>query len=96
VRGQNDKIALPVQRIDRVYWIGAGNVIVEGGIPAVAGNGQVSWASGAPGAGTQYSVSGTRYSEYFIWDDMPGDRNHHYGARLPRKLVARRFDLYGR
>ena len=96
VRGLNDKINFPVRKVDRVYWIGAGNVIVEGGIPAVAGNGQLSWASGAPGAGTQYSVSGTRYSEYFVWDDMPGDRNHHYGARLPRKLVVRRFDLFGR
>ena len=58
-------------------------------------NGQLSWSVGAS-VGSQYSISGTRYSEYFVWDELPGDRKHHYGARLPRKLVLRRFDLFGR
>lgn len=96
VRGQNDRISFPVQNIDQIYWIVSGNTIVEGGIPSVASNGQLSWTSGAPPAGTHYSISGTRYSEYFAWDEVPGDRNHHYGSRLPRKLVVRRFDLFGR
>jgi hypothetical protein len=96
VRGQNDKINFPVNSIGRVYWIINNSAVVEGGIPTVDNNGQLSWAAGAPPVGTQYSISGTRYSEYFVWDEMPGDRKHHYGARLPRKLVARRFDLFGR
>jgi len=27
---------------------------------------------------------------------MPSDRNQHGGMRLPRRVVARRFDLFGR
>lgn len=97
IRGQNDKINFPVQKVNRVYWIGSnGSSLVEGGVPIVDSNGQLSWFTGTPPIGTQYSVSGTRFSEYFVWDDMPGDRNHHYGSRLPRKLVVRRFDLFGR
>jgi hypothetical protein len=96
VRGQNDRISFPVQNIDQVYWIVSGNTIVEGDIPIVDSNGQLSWASGSPSAGIQYSISGTRYSEHFVWDELPSDRKHHYGARLPRKLVVRRFDLFGR
>ena len=96
IRGQNDRINFPVRTIERVYWIGASDTITEGKIPAIDGSGQLSWTSGSPPSGTQYSISGVRYSEYFVWDDLPGDRNHHYGARLPRKMVVRRFDLFGR
>ena len=94
--GQNDRINFPVQSISRVYLIGLNNTVVEGGIPVITSDGQLSWTIDAPPVGVQYSISGTRYSEYFVWDELPGDRKHHYGARLPRKLVARRFDLFGR
>lgn len=95
-RGSNDKLHFPVRAIDRVYWIGASDTVVEGGIPLINSAGNFDWPDNAPPTGTQYSVSGERFAEYFMWDDMPGDRNHHYGERLPRKLVLRKFDLFGR
>jgi len=96
IRGQNDKIHFPVKHVDRVFWINSSDAIVEGGNAAVDSGGNLSWVSGAPPVGTQYSITGERFSEYFMYDDIPGDRNHHYGSRLPRKMVIRRFDLFGR
>lgn len=52
--------------------------------------------NGEPPIGVQYSITGTRFSEYFIWDQFPSDRNEHSGARLPKRVVLRRFDLFGR
>lgn len=95
-RGLNDRVSFQARKIQRVFWLNSQSQVVEGGIPAVDGAGNLTWTAGAPPAGMQYTVTGERYSEYFIYDDIPGDRNHHYGARLPRKIVARRFDLFGR
>ena len=94
VRGQ-DKIYAPVASITRVFWFVDGQ-IVEGSIPQVAQDGTLSWTSGAPPTGMQYSVTGTAFNEYFCWGQYTTDRNFHSGARLPRKVVARKFDLFGR
>jgi len=95
VRGQNDRIHGHIKKIDRVFWID-GDAIVEGPLPDLAENGTLSWSVGGPPAGRQYSVDGTRCSEYFIWGPFPSDRMMHHGARLPRRVVARQFDLFGR
>lgn len=93
----DDRLYLPVATIDRVFWLDpVTSVVVEGGIPTVAADGVLTWASGAPPAGVGYSVNGTRFSEYFVFNALPSDRNEHQGAALPRKVVLRRFDLYGR
>lgn len=56
---------------------------------------EASGCSGPP-AGVAYSVTGRRRVEYFVYLEIPVDRPLHHGARLPRRVVARRFDLYGR
>ena len=43
-----------------------------------------------------YSMTGRRLPEYICYHDFPQDRAHHSGARLPRKVVLRKFDLLGR
>ena len=43
-----------------------------------------------------YSLTGKKFDEYFIFGQYPSDRNQHSGMRLPRKLVARKWDLFGR
>lgn len=95
--GANEKLFnVPVKKITRVFWIGKDGGIVDGGIPKVDKDGSLSWANREPPAGTQYSVSGVQYNEYFCWGPFPHDRNQHQGARLPRRMVLRRFDLFSR
>jgi hypothetical protein len=97
VRGSNDKVLLPVEKFERVFWLDIdGFAIIEGGLPTVDLNGVLTWAAGEPPAGRQYSISGTRYSEYFVWEQLPSDRGEHHGARLPRRVQARLFDLFGK
>lgn len=96
-RGQNDKLRMAVEAVNRVFWLNtAGTAIVEGGIPSVADDGTLTWASGEPPPGVTYSINGTRFSEYFIWGPYLSDRNEHSGMRLPKRVVARSFDLFGR
>jgi hypothetical protein len=92
----SERLFVSVQKITRVFWLDANKAIVEGGIPTVAADGTLSWTTGAPPAGTQYSISGTAYSEYFCYGGYPASRMEHSGARLPRRVVLRRFDLFGR
>jgi len=41
-------------------------------------------------------LTGRRRQEYFVYAEMPFDRPIHYGLTLPRRVVIRRFDLYGK
>lgn len=92
----NEKLFEPIEKITRVFWLDQDGAIVEGGIPTVNPDGTLTWTTGAPPPGVGYSISGTRYSEYFCWGPLPSDRNEHQGARLPKRLVMRRFELFGR
>ena len=99
-RGEpTERLYFSVVSISRVFWYtgpsGTG-MLVEGGIPEVDADGRLTWAEGEPPAGTQYAISGERYSEYFIYLDLPGDRGEHFGARLPKRMVAKSFDVFGR
>lgn len=101
VRGSpSERLIFPVDRIERVFWLNPANrnEIIEGGIPLVASDGTLSWLGGVgePPPGSTYSISGTKFSEYFIFDKFSSDRGEHSGLRLPKKLVARRFDLFSR
>lgn len=99
VRGEQDFILGTVVNISRVFYIQPdGITMTECGIPAVDANGNLSWGAGqvAPPDDTAYSVTGIKYDEYFAYPDFANDRKHHHGANLPKKLLARRFDLYGR
>jgi hypothetical protein len=90
------KLEFPVATIESVLWLDGAGVRVDGALPAVAADGTLTWASGAPPADTQYSITGRKRPEYFCWGDFPQDRAHHGGLPLPRRVVLRRFDLFGR
>jgi hypothetical protein len=95
VRGRGDVLRYPNAQVDRVFWLN-GSDIVEGGIPTVADDGTLTWTTGEPPAGTVYSITGRCHPEYFCWGPMPQDRAHHGGKALPRKVVLRAWDLFGR
>lgn len=95
-KGYNDKLPWPLKSIERVFWLNAG-VIVEGSGPTQQANGTLLFGStGAPPDGVAYSVTGKKYSEFFVFQDIPTDRGHHFGAALPKRVQLRRFDLFGR
>lgn len=95
-KGQGDRLFGSIRDVSRVFWLDGDGDIVEGGIPSVSSTGALTWASGAPAAGTQYTINGTRFAEYFCWGAYPEDRNEHQGAALPRRVVLRKFDLFSR
>ncbi len=97
-RGQGDTLGFPTVAIDRVYWLDGQKREVAGSIPTFDADGALSWGDSdvAPPDGVLYSVSGRRRTEYFCWGDYPQDRGHFHGRALPKKVVLRRFDLYGR
>lgn len=94
-----EKIHLPVKAITRVFWLDPTHTsIIEGAVfPTVNADGSLTWPmNGAPPAATQYTITGTSFVEYFSWGPYPSNRNEHSGARLPKRIVLRRFDLFGR
>ena len=93
--GSADSLRFTPSAIDRVFWI-VDNVAVEGAAPDVDENGVMTWTSGEPPTGAVYSITGRVRPEYFIFSAFPSDRSHQHGSRLPRKVVLRKFDLYGR
>ncbi len=94
-----ERLFFKVENINRVYWYtgpdGTGD-LTEGVVPQVSDGGLLSWPNGAPPAGKVYSISGTRYTEYYVYQSLASDRQEHYGAKLPKKLIARLFDVFGR
>jgi hypothetical protein len=98
-RGVNDRIFLPVVQFTRVFWLDPldQNATIDGGLPVIDVSGNLTWPNNdGPPLTTQYSIAGTRYTDYYVWNHLPSDRNEHFGAPLPRKLLMRRFDLFGR
>lgn len=96
----SERLLFSVASLQRCFWIHPQNAsqIVEGVVPAVDANGNLSWAGGAgePPPGAIYSLSGTKFDEYFVFTNLPSDRNQHQGLRLPKKAIARKWDLFGR
>jgi len=97
-RGINDNVSdISVKEITRVFWRTLdGSAIVEGGLPTVSGNGDLAWTSGAPDPGVQYSMTGVKYDDYYVYGNLPSDRNEHSGSALPKKVQMRKFDLFGK
>lgn len=92
----NERLVGGIVSIERVYWIDDdGETIVEGGIPTVNDDGSLTWTEGAPPEGRSYSITGRRYDELFVFRDLPSNRNSGVTG-LPRKLLVRKFDLFGR
>lgn len=102
IRGQNDRFNWPVVAVDRVFMLMPDDegamVITESALPTVNEGGTLTWpdTGTAPEAGQQFSITGRRRPVYFLYQDLPSDRAHHGGQPLPRKVVARQFDLFGR
>lgn len=93
----SERIIFTVEKLERVFWKHPQTqAIIEGGLPTISANGSLTWTSGEPPPGTSYSITGRKRSEYFVYMDFPRNRNMHYGFRLPKTTVLRRFDLFGR
>lgn len=99
VRGApTERLRFIMDSVQRVFWYHpTTGAIVEGKAPVQADDGSLAWPDGgAPPDGMQYSLSGTKRLEYYVYDQLPRNRNEHHGARLPKAVVLRRFDLFGR
>ena len=95
----SERFRLPINSITRCFWIDPLNPrgVVDGAIPVIGDDGRPSWPNGGePPPGVQYSISGDRFSEYFMLDAYPDDRGEHRGMRLPKRIVLRKWDLFGR
>lgn len=94
----NERLLFPVKNIRRVFWLHPTTRLeFEGGIPDVSDNGVLTWRNGGePPDGVVYSLTGEKYDEYFIFQNFLSDRGMHQGARLPKRVVARKWDLFGR
>lgn len=96
IRGEIDRLRIPNAVCDRCFWIVDG-AIVEGAPPAVDAANALSWTEApAPPDGMTYSLSGRGNPEYYVLSDYPQDRAHFGGRELPRKVVLRLMDLFGR
>lgn len=94
----SERLLFAVQSITRCFWLNpATREIVDGGIPLVSDDGTLSWPNGGePLPGTPYSLTGTKYEEYFVLDNLPSNRNEHSGMALPKRLQLRKWDMFGR
>lgn len=94
----NERLLFNVDKLIRVFWLHpTTRQPVDGTLPDVDANGNLSWPNGgAPPMGATYSLTGTKFDEYFVFQNLPSDRNEHSGARLPKKVQLRKWDLFGR
>lgn len=94
---EGERLPRVAQAIERVFWIDGAGAIVEGAIPQVGEGGALSWPGGdGPPRAASYTICGRAHQEYYCWGEYPQDRAHHSGLPLPRRVVLRKFDLYGR
>lgn len=92
----NDRIIGSIVQLDRLFWLDDAGEPVEGALPSIDDAGVMTWTAGQePPDGKQFSISGIRHDEYYVFRDLTGDRNAGT-LGLPRKLHARRFDLFAR
>jgi hypothetical protein len=99
-RGSGDVLPYTqVVSVAKVFWLSTdGTTIIPGGIPTVGAGGVLTWPTGQtpPPSGAQYSISGTYAAEYYAPYELGSNRNFFSGARLPRKMLMRLWDLFGR
>lgn len=96
VRGLNDAIRFRVVSLERAFYLDANEQIVECPLPTVNPDGSLTWGAGAPPPQATFSLTGRRHPDYFCYLEIPTDRPMHFGEKLPRRVVLRRFDLFGR
>jgi len=86
-----------VPLVYRVFWLSPdGTTIIDGEIPVVGAGGALTWPDGGgPPDGVQFSVTYSRYDVFYVYLDLASNRNS--GANgLPKKIMVRSFDLFGR
>jgi hypothetical protein len=94
-----ERLLFKVDKVLRCFWLDpVTRLIVEGTVPSIdEDSGLVVFAPGTePPDGTTYSLTGTKFDEYYIFDQLPSDRNEHSGMRLPKRVQLRKWDLFGR
>jgi hypothetical protein len=93
-----ERLFFATQAVTLVFWLTPdGTAVVNGGIPVVGADGRFTWPNGGqPPAGVSYTISGTKFLDYFCFGNFPSNRNMNQGSRLPRKVVLRDFDLFNR
>ena len=95
--GRDDFFRWPVLQVDRGLRLGADGLAEQLPVPEVDDSGELVWPEGeAPAVNSQFSISGRRRPVYYLFKDLPRDRAHHSGRPLPRRVVVRAFDLFGR
>ncbi|EGD6457243.1 hypothetical protein IAJ44_004304 [Salmonella enterica] len=94
-----ERLRMPVNEVFRCFWIDPADKtkVIDGALPTIDANGRPHWLNGGePPPGMSYSITGDRFSEYFMVDSYPDDRSEHRGMRLPKRVVLRKWDLFGR
>ncbi len=101
VREKSGPLPFLVRSLERCVVRGTDDqehpVLVELAVPTLDEHNQPTWGAGqGPDPLQTYSLAGRKYPEYFVYGNFPQDRAHHQGLDLPRKIILRRFDLFGR
>lgn len=94
-----EKLIFAWKEIDRCFWLHpTTRQIVEGSVPVIDEDGRPSWPGGVgePPPATVYSLTGIKFVEYYLLDQLPSNRGEHLGADLPKRVTLRRWDLFGR
>lgn len=93
-----ESLLFKVLKLERVFWIDPQTeAIVDGGLPDVSDSGELAWPAGdGPPDGLAYTLVGTKHLDYYVFGDMPRNRNEHHGQRLPKAAILRRWDMLGR
>lgn len=98
IAGVNTLSRYRIQSVDAAYWAQPGGAVtLLSPAPSVDATGAIVYDPAAvPPNGSTVSLTGRRYPEFFVYMDIPMDRPHQSGSALPRRVVLRRFDLFGR
>jgi hypothetical protein len=94
VYGIHTKLKFTPTEINQVMWIGENGELIEGDIPKVNVDNTLIWTGLTPPLKTTYSMTGRRNADYYCYISLPLDRPEHKGAKLPRRVVLRTFDLF--
>lgn len=98
-RGATTLAPFTVDRVQRCFWLGPnGSALIDCELPRVDPvTRELSWAdqSRAPDPGAQFTLRGLRKPEYFLWKEIPITRAHFNGMALPKRVMLKKFSLFG-
>ena len=94
----NERVTFTVKSLIRAFKLDpVTRLDVDLPLPVIDVNGFVTWPNNdGPQDGETYSLTGERYDEYYVFRNYPSDRGEHSGARLPKRVQLRLFDLFNR